>query len=52
MPNQTYSIVNLGSLGGSESRAWAINNNVQVVGDAQIGSGEFRAFQFTDINSN
>jgi uncharacterized repeat protein (TIGR01451 family) len=52
MPNQTYSIVDLGTLGGSESRAWAINNNGQVVGDAQIGSGQFRAFKFTDINSN
>jgi probable HAF family extracellular repeat protein len=52
MPNQTYSIIDLGTLGGSESRAWAINNNGQVVGDAQTGSGQFRAFQFTDINTN
>jgi probable HAF family extracellular repeat protein len=52
MPNQTYSIIDLGTLGGSESRAWAINNNGQAVGDAQTGSGQFRAFQFTDINTN
>ena len=52
MPNQTYSIIDLGTLGGSESRAWAINNNGQVVGDAQTSSGQFRAFQFTDINTN
>jgi uncharacterized repeat protein (TIGR01451 family) len=52
MPNPTYSIVDLGTLGGPGSRAWGINNNGQVVGDAQIGSGQFRAFRFTDINSN
>ncbi|WP_377476117.1 MAG: putative Ig domain-containing protein [Microcoleus anatoxicus] len=52
MPNQIYSIIDLGTLGGSESRAWAINKNGQVVGDAQTGSGQFRAFQFTDINTN
>ncbi|WP_445245660.1 putative Ig domain-containing protein, partial [Microcoleus sp. OTE_8_concoct_300] len=52
MSNQTYSIIDLGTLGGSESRAWAINKNGQVVGDAQTGSGQFRAFQFTDINTN
>ena len=47
-----YSILDLGTLDGISSQAWAINNNGQVVGDAQIASGDFRAFLFTDVNNN
>lgn len=47
-----YSILDLGTLDGTSSQAWAINNNGQVVGDAQIASGDFRAFLFTDANNN
>ncbi|MEB3340612.1 DUF3466 family protein, partial [Okeania sp.] len=48
----SYTVVDLGTLGGSESKAWAINNQGQVVGDAETSSGEVRAFIFTDENDN
>ncbi|WP_341733611.1 hypothetical protein [Microcoleus sp. EPA2] len=46
MPNQTYSILDLGTVSGSETRAWAINNNGQVVGDAQTGIGVAQMYRY------
>jgi len=40
---QTYTITDLGTLGGATSQAWDINNSGQVVGTAQ-GAGGFHAF--------
>ena len=39
-----YQIVDLGTLGGNESRAYAINENGTIVGRSLTGSGETRAF--------
>jgi probable HAF family extracellular repeat protein len=42
-----YSIIDLGTLGGSESKAYGINNSGQVVGFAQTSAGLYRAFLYT-----
>lgn len=38
------SMINLGTLGGAYSLAWANNNSSQVVGTSSNGQGVFRAF--------
>ncbi|MCL1473358.1 DUF3466 family protein [Argonema antarcticum] len=43
-----YSISDLGTLGGTESMAYGINNLGQVVGQSQTASGAKRAFLWTD----
>ncbi len=48
--DEKFLVIDLGT--GSESKAWAINNEGQVVGDIKTSSGESRAFIFTDENSN
>ena len=40
--------VDLGTLGGPQSRAWGINDRGQVVGEAQVASGDFHAFLWED----
>lgn len=40
----TYTIKKLNTLGGLQSRAFAINNNTQIVGTSQNKAGKFRAF--------
>jgi probable HAF family extracellular repeat protein len=40
----TYTVTDLGTLGGAGSHAWAINNSGQVVGEAQTASGAWHAF--------
>jgi probable HAF family extracellular repeat protein len=40
----TYSVIDLGTLGGAGSHAWAINDLGQVVGEAQISTGQWHAF--------
>lgn len=44
-----YKITDLGTLGGQQSVAWAINESGQVVGSAQVGdaTGDYRAFLWT-----
>ena len=39
-----HDVVDLGTLGGVSSRAYALNDNGQVVGTSQIASGEWHAF--------
>lgn len=40
----------LGSIGGSFSQAWAINNAGVIVGEAADASNVFRAFRYTDAD--
>ena len=40
----TYTIKKLNTLGGLQSRAYAINNSNQIVGSSQNTAGQFRAF--------
>ena len=40
----TYTIKKLNTLGGLQSRAFAINSNTQIVGTSQNAAGRFRAF--------
>lgn len=42
-----YSIVELGSLGGGYSQAYAINNLGQIVGESTTASGAFHAFLYS-----
>jgi probable HAF family extracellular repeat protein len=51
-----WQIQNLGSLGGSFGRAYAINNRSQIVGESQVAGGIFHAFLWqcnaiVDLNS-
>ena len=39
-----YELTTLGTLGGTNSRAYAINNNSQIVGRAKTENGEYHAF--------
>ena len=43
----TYEVVDLGTLGGSHSKALSINNNGQIVGWAQNNSGTQHAFLYS-----
>lgn len=45
-------MADLGTLGGTESAAYGVNDAGQVVGYATNGSGEGRAFRWTDTNGN
>jgi len=47
-----YAVMDLGTLGGSLSWAYDLNNNNQVVGYANDAAGNDRAFLFTDANGN
>jgi probable HAF family extracellular repeat protein len=47
-----YAVVDLGTLGGSLSWAFDLNNNNQVVGYANDADGNDRAFLFSDANAN
>ncbi len=42
-----YRIVDIGTLGGTSSKAWDINNQGQVVGSAALSTGFNRAFLWT-----
>jgi len=44
----TYSLIDLGTLGGSSSAAWAINEGGQVVGSAATTTGVQHAFLYTN----
>ena len=51
-----YTVTNLGTLGGSESRAYSINNSGQVVGESNTATNGFRGFLYsagamTDVGS-
>jgi len=48
----SYSIADLGTLGGASSYAYDINSSNQVVGYAKLASGADRAFLFSDTNNN
>jgi probable HAF family extracellular repeat protein len=43
-----YKIVDLGTLGGGDSRAEGINDSGQVVGDSETAGGQRLAFLWTD----
>jgi probable HAF family extracellular repeat protein len=45
-----YSITDLGTLGGSNSFAYAINNTGQIVGQSDTPSGNYHAFIYDSIN--
>ena len=45
-------MIDLGTLGGSSSHAYDVNNATQVVGIAVDGSGRSRAFLWQDANNN
>jgi probable HAF family extracellular repeat protein len=47
-----YSVVDLGALGGSDSVAYNLNDQNQVVGFALNAAGQHRAFVFADTNNN
>ncbi|MDX6557960.1 MAG: hypothetical protein QOF72_1009, partial [Blastocatellia bacterium] len=42
----------IGTLGGSSSQAWDVNDNGAVVGQAQDGSGQVRPFLWRDSNND
>ena len=44
----TYSLIDLGTLGGSSSAAWGINEAGQVVGAAATATGAQHAFLYTN----
>jgi probable HAF family extracellular repeat protein len=43
-----YELIDLGTLGGLNSRAYGINNNGQIVGRADNTSNQYRAFLYED----
>jgi probable HAF family extracellular repeat protein len=45
-PSLSYTVTDLGTFGGNESRAYGINYAGQVVGTAKTTSGEFHAFSW------
>lgn len=45
-----YQVVDLGTLGGTESVGNALNNNKQVVGSSTTASGQWRAFRWDSGN--
>src|SRR5688572_29954286 len=47
-----YRIIDLGTLGGTESLAYGLNDSDVVVGYADDASGRDRAFRFADANGN
>src|SRR5258707_366273 len=47
---QTYSITDLGTLGGPVSRARKVNDNGDVVGDSATADGRYHAFVWTRAN--
>jgi probable HAF family extracellular repeat protein len=47
--SQEYTVTNLGTLGGSTSTAWAVNDSGQVVGSANI-AGDAHADPFLYSN--
>ena len=52
-PTTTYTIIDLGTLGGTDSVAYGINNCAQVVGDSSLtGSSPKHPFIWKDANSN
>ena len=40
--------IDLGTLGGAQSRAWDINDRGQIVGESEVASGDFHAFLWED----
>jgi len=48
----TYQVIDLGTLGGTNSYAYDLNASGQVVGYSQIAGGTNRAFIFKDANSD
>jgi len=42
-----YTVTDLGSLGGTTSYAYGINNSGQVVGEAMTSSGDYYAFVYS-----
>jgi probable HAF family extracellular repeat protein len=52
-PTTTYAIIDLGTLGGTESVAYGINNCAQVVGDASLsGASPKHPFIWRDANND
>jgi probable HAF family extracellular repeat protein len=51
-PEVTYTVVQLGTLGGSESRAYDVNDTNQVVGWSSNAGAQDRAFLWEDVNGN
>ena len=47
-----YAVVDLGTLGGTSAKAYAINNAGQVVGEARNASGATRAFLYSGGKMN
>jgi probable HAF family extracellular repeat protein len=47
---EQYRVMDLGTLGGQGSHAWAINDVGQVVGEAQTSSGQWHAFIWDATN--
>src|SRR5438128_10677206 len=43
----TYTVSDLGTLGGSQSLAWDINDSGQIVGESTTADGETHAFLYT-----
>ncbi len=43
-----YSVTALGTLGGSDSYGWGINNSGQISGTSTTANGEFRAFMYSN----
>jgi probable HAF family extracellular repeat protein len=48
----TYALADLGTLGGTFSRAFAVNISGQVVGDATTSTGAHRAFLYNGSSIN
>ena len=43
-----YAVTDLGTLGGTNSMAYSINNHEQIVGASQAGMGNYHGFMFQD----